>query len=396
MSQIEGVYKNALELLRKLSTENGFTASLEDVANYKRIWTRDGIIMGLAAMQSGDISLIATLKQTLLTIRKHQDETGRLPSNVSIDAGQVSYGTTVGRIDATIWYVVGVCEYFLYTKDKAFWADFKNSAEKALWYLKCLELNGRGFLYIPQGGDWADEYINHGYVLYDQMLYYFALAGFAKCSGDQKTSHKRDYLKEMIRVNFLPDKKFLDNAHIYHPLMYGKMLESYQPPLPVTYFSNHSVRFHIDMFATSLLLLSGLLEEKQVKTIRNTIIETTKPDGFPILPAFFPVIKPGEENWEQLEGNFLFEFRNKPHEYHNGGLWPLLQGFFLVSDGSNDLKELDALASVLKDGRDQFPEFFHGQTFKPSGTKDLGMSAAGFILAYQAKVKNIKVLSNLA
>ena len=42
-------YQNAKSLIQKAQTPNGFLAGIDDVANYKRIWVRDGVICGLIA-----------------------------------------------------------------------------------------------------------------------------------------------------------------------------------------------------------------------------------------------------------------------------------------------------------------------------------------------------------
>ena len=43
-------YSKAIELLQKCSSEQGFLASAQDISNYKRVWARDGVICGLAAL----------------------------------------------------------------------------------------------------------------------------------------------------------------------------------------------------------------------------------------------------------------------------------------------------------------------------------------------------------
>ncbi len=43
---------------------------------------------------------------------------------------------------------------------------------------------------------------------------------------------------------------------------------------------------------------------------------------FMLLPAFHPVITPTDDDWEDLQMTFSYTFKNHPHEYHNGGLWP--------------------------------------------------------------------------
>ncbi len=51
----------------------------------------------------------------------------------------------------------------------------------------------------------------------------------------------------------------------------------------------------------------------------------------PLLPAFWPVITPKDEKWDELQTIFNYEFKNKPYEYHNGGRWPMVTGFYVAS-----------------------------------------------------------------
>ena len=61
-------YHKAIALLLQVSTKNGFLASAENTSNYQRVWARDGVICGLAALASADEKLIATFKKTLETL----------------------------------------------------------------------------------------------------------------------------------------------------------------------------------------------------------------------------------------------------------------------------------------------------------------------------------------
>ncbi len=381
-------YERSIRLLQLLSTDAGFLASVESVENYKRVWARDGIIAGIASLLSGNAELIETFKRTLETLRAHQDETGRIPSNVSPDTGRTSYGTTVGRVDATLWYVIGVIALTKMSDAHAFFSSHRTSVERALFYLRCLEFNGRGLLYIPQGGDWADEYINHGYVLYDEMLYYFALSAYASLTGDKKTLNARAKLSELIKINYFPNKDNLNNQSVYNKAMYEYSLTLGTTPLPASYFTNHSIRFHMDTFAISLLLMSDILGDAHREQLHKYVHSVGMQHGdFPILPAFHPVITEKDYAWKHLKLDFLYEFRNKPNEYHNGGLWPLVHGFFLASlpkdRGSHALEEF---AKTLARDNYIFPEFYHGETFEALGTKQLSFSASSYIIAYEAIV----------
>jgi glycogen debranching enzyme len=43
-------------------------------------------------------------------------------------------------------------------------------------------------------------------------------------------------------------------------------------------------------------------------------------------PNFFPFIKPGDPDWLPR-----YEIYNKPGEYHNGGIWPFICGFYVAA-----------------------------------------------------------------
>ncbi len=393
----EEAYEKSKELLRALTGNSGFLASSENVENYERVWARDGVIAGIAALLTEERALIETFKETLLTLEAHQDETGRIPSNVTPETGHTSYGTTVGRVDATIWYVIGVAAVAKLAGDRAFFDAHKSSVDRALFYLNCLELNGRGLLYIPQGGDWADEYVNHGYVLFDEMLYYIALSTYASLTGDTRAAAKRDTLRELIRVNYFPSAENRDSPYVYHKALFEYAIRDYAPPLPAAYFTNHSIRFHTDTFAISLLLLSDIIDGASRTHLRAIVRASCGHDSFPILPAFHPVIMPDDLAWEHLRLNFLYEFRNKPNEYHNGGLWPLVHGFFLASFPQEDgLVQLDAFAAVLARDDYLFPEYYHGETFEARGTKRLGFSASAYLIAYESIVRGKSLFRLLA
>jgi len=47
--------------------------------------------------------------------------------------------------------------------------------EKVVFLLGAWEFNNRGLLYVPATGDWADEYVHNGYILYDWAPYFFFL-----------------------------------------------------------------------------------------------------------------------------------------------------------------------------------------------------------------------------
>jgi hypothetical protein len=398
-------YNKAIELLKENSTEKGFLASKEERNNYKRIWSRDGVVQGIAAISSEEKELIKTFKQNLISLKEYQDKTGRIPSNIDFKKKQVSYGTIVGKIDATLWYVIGVGKYYSYTKDRKFLRIFYKSLKKAIDYLKCLELNGKGLLYIPTGGDWSDEYISEGYVLFDQILYYLSLKEYEKMSKElnqigeiNKINKKINKLKEIININYFPSKSKLNHKAVYSKGLYKKIANEFKEDYALISFCSNGFQKHLDSFANSLLLSTDILDEKKKKKVLKTLNQRLKSQKMKILPAFWPSITPKEKSlYKILEMNSLFEFRNTPHNYHNGGLWPLIQGFYitgLVKTKKNKLakKYLKEFSEALEGDNYQFHEYFESKNYTPSGHKKIGFSAAGYIIAYNSLIKNKKIL----
>jgi hypothetical protein len=102
-----------------------------------------------------------------------------------------------------------------------------------------------------------------------------------------------------------------------------------------------------------------------------------------LLPAFAPVIHPSDPAWGALQAAANHGFRNHPGHYHNGGLWPMVAGFWaLAARAHGD----DALADRLQRGiraanAHGFPEFLVAGTGEPEGARGQAWSAAGELLA---------------
>ncbi|RZL59768.1 MAG: fructofuranosidase/invertase, partial [Pedobacter sp.] len=175
-------YNLAIELLNAASTPYGFVAAVQEQDNYKRVWTRDGVITSIAALLSEDEVLIQTAKKTLDTLFSNQHKSGFMPSNVSPNDGSVSFGGTTGRADNPSWAVIGLASYTILTKDNSLWDKYEAEIDKCFAVLESWEFNGKHLVYVPQSGDWADEYIQHGYILFDQLLRVWALSLAAKIS----------------------------------------------------------------------------------------------------------------------------------------------------------------------------------------------------------------------
>lgn len=392
-------YEQALALLRRVSTPDGFLASASETTNYRRVWGRDGVITGLAALLCEDKDLIETFKRTLLTLANHQGPQGEIPSNVDMASGRVSYGGTTGRVDADLWFAIGCAEYWAVSEDEKFLEKVLPVISKVDFLLRAWEFNNRGLLFIPPAGDWADEYIQSGYVLYDELLYVQAqrsLAALRRAKGDATRSahhdQKAQQLKSLVRANYWFQGVDEPPEAIYHEVLYRKGYDSPHCRCRywVPFFSPHGYGYRFDALANVLASLLGIADDSQRDRVDNFVSELVA--GRPqLLPAFHPVIEPVDEDWERLQVTFSYTFRNKPYEYHNGGLWPMVTGFYvadLAARGKQDQAErfsagINWANSLPIDGRPwSFPEYVHGLNFAPGGTRQQAWSAAAALIAH--------------
>jgi len=86
-----------------------------------------------------------------------------------------------------------------------------------------------------------------------------------------------------------------------------------------------------------------------------------------------------------LENNCKYEFRNIPYEFHNGGTWQMVNGFYglgLLNHGQtelaiNVLKKINRLNEVENWS---FYENFNTATNMPTGVPKCSWSAAATVL----------------
>jgi len=387
-------YERSLALLHRCLSPAGFLASPVDIENYGRVWARDAVITGLAALASGEVDLIAGMEHTLFTLLTHQGLHGEIPSNVTVDGSAVSYGRLVGRVDALLWYVIGVCAYIRHINDVQQKSLYQASVERALFLAGCWEYNARGLLYTPLAGSWADEYIQQGYVLSDQLLYLLALRGAATVFDNVVWQAKAEALEQVLEVNYWPRASLYNNVLVYHPHAYRYQIGQGETTYWFPSFSPSGYASYFDGLAHALALLSSLGEDEQRQQAEQYVQELEAQIGNALLPAFWPVIQPGDANWVLLESNHLYEhLKNKPYTYHNGGLWPVVTGLYavgLMRQGQQERARylLSAINMANAQGSDSeqwtFAEYHHGQTHVPMGTQYMAWSAAAGVLAHQA------------
>lgn len=380
----------AISVLHQASTPNGFLASAEKTDNYARIWSRDSMMTGIAAVLYQDTKLIDAFRQSILTLAKYQNEQGQIPSNVGFEAnGQVkiSYGGLVGRVDSLTWWVIGAGIYLNNVKDNDLKAALFPKVKKVFEVLKVYEFNGRGLMYVPLGANWADEYVTQGYTLYDQLLRIWALRSAAKVWEIEEWNTQAQALTLLIQTNYYHQP--VNTQGLYHPTAYQKA-----NPQPYWYSSLSPAGYdeRWDMPANALALLLGIGTKIQNDELHTFLLSFRKKMTHWFLPVYAPTIFPEDNDWLLLKENYSYHFKNYPNHFHNGGAWLIFLGWLGLGLNLHDFKS--TAFEILKDAiyllqTEQpqpfsFYEYWNPETLQHGGTPKLCFSATGFLFLLTA------------
>lgn len=357
--------REAVALLQTLSGAHGIHASEAGTANYRAIFTRDAVMAGVAGLLLADDTVTGGFVRTLEQLRALQGAEGQVASNFEVQEGKaptVSFGTLAPRIDAATWYLVGVG---LAARAGAIApGEFRASAAAVVRLLDALEYNGRHLVYIPTGGNWADEYVYEGYILYDQVLRAWALQLLSTTYEQPDWRTKSQAIAAAISERYFTGERSAPE----HPIA------SYSP---VRRFQ----RF--DLAACALLAVSGIAPQRARQALDWIDTNFLQRDALP--PAFHPVIDEGDRDWEALQRYHLHGFRNAPHEYHNGGIWPIWLGWLALAEAqagaSAHLSRLRGITASKLHALDRFDfeEYLNGRSGAAGGTPRMAYTATGLV-----------------
>jgi len=367
--------KEALKVIENAISDRGILASAENRDNYARVWSRDSMMTGITGILIENKMIVEGLKKSIQTLADYQADNGQIPSNVH--GKKASYGTLVGRTDATIWWIIGTCEYIAYSKDENLKDDLKNQIYLAFSCLKSWEFNQRGLLYSPLGGNWADEYVTSGYVLYDNVLRYWALKNAAEVYEDEQLKSLAETTKKLIEANF---RKNNADGEKYHKTAYLKA--NVKPYFWASLNANgYDERF--DLAGNALAVLLGF--DLNLENFSQFLEQVSREFNHWMLPVFYPIIFPEDADWQLLENNYSYDFKNNPYQFHNGGSWPIYLGWLCLGLKKRGYTEIPAkilkqYEGLLVEKGVGFKEYYSTDQLIPSGTDQLCFSASGYLL----------------
>lgn len=334
---------------------------------YPEPYTRDLMIAGLGILVSGNEQLISRLRRVLEVLAKNQSSLGHIPSLAHDPEDR-------GASDTTPLFLLTLGCFRKATGE----ADFLDEASgRAMRWMDYQSPDDRVIVAQLPTSDWRDEQWVAGYGLYVNTVVYSYLQLF---NQHEKASQLR---KLMTRFTITSKVK---HRHVHEGL---KLLRKPYYAL-WSYKVYGSERF--DLLGNSLAVLSGIATLTRARAMVSWIerecgvLRQHGKLALDMPPNFFPYIHPEDPDWRPRYARY-----NRPGEYHNGGVWPFVCGFYvaaLVAAGGHRLarKRLQDLTKLVRPAREKpvafgFNEWFRAQDGTPCGQDWQTWSAAMYLYA---------------
>ena len=401
---IDEARERALDVLRRCVTPNGFRAS-GLTAGYPQVWARDNGIIFLGAVASGEAELIAAGRAALETLGAHQSSRGLIPLNVNPDTGFIST-ENAGAVDSNLWYILGHYLYFRTTGDTEFLLRHWPRIDRALVWLEYQDMNECGLLEIPEAGDWMDLLAVRYNTLYDNALYYGAALAhqqLARHLGECVAAHAlavdaagiHDRLNSLMWVDrcwvaehFAEHLERLKTFRLEWFLLYHNIGTISSRPFYLPWVAFREYGDWCDSLGNLLAILTGLADGHRTEHILRYMLQVGMAEPYPT-KAIHPPIYPGESDWREY---YRSRNLNLPHQYHNGGIWPMIGGFHVAALVRHTWRPtaeraLVALADANRQGLNdqwEFNEWLHGASGHPMGYAQQAWSASMFLYAERA------------
>jgi hypothetical protein len=334
---------------------------------YPEPYTRDLMISSLGILASKNLALLGSLRKVLETLARNQSRHGHIPSLVHDPEDR-------GASDTTPLFLLVVALFRQVTGESEF---LEEPVRKALVWMEYQSPDDRVIVAQLPTSDWRDEQWVFGYGLFVNAVVY----SYLRLLDEQ--SNAAVLQKMMSRLTI---RGSVQQRHVHE----GLRLRDKPYYALWSYKVYNNERF--DLLGNSLVILSGLVSQHRGREMVSWVeaeCEVMRQKGklaVDLPPNLFPYVRRVDPDWRRR-----YEQYNNPGEYHNGGVWPFVCGFYiaaLVAAGRFHLAEqrLLTLTELVKKAREApvdfgFNEWYRAQDGTPQGQDWQSWSAAMYLYA---------------
>ncbi|WP_436489341.1 glycoside hydrolase 100 family protein [Chitinophaga sp. ARDCPP14] len=274
---------------------------------YPEPYTRDLLLSFLGVGVTGNPVLINSIRKVLETLAKNQTPHGHIPSLVHDKQD-------LGASDTTPLFLLAAGMYRKLSGNEQF---LEEAVNRSLQWMEYQSPSDRYLVAQQPTSDWRDEQWVLGYGLFVNTLVY----SYLRILGHHERAEK---VRQAMG-------RFTITGGVQHRHVHEGLVVKHKPYYAMwSYKVLSSERF--DLLGNSLAILSGIaaptraaemvswIEDECAELIKNNQLAVKLP------PNFFPYTKPGDNDWHERYASF-----NLPGEYHNGGIWPFICGFYVAA-----------------------------------------------------------------
>jgi glycogen debranching enzyme len=388
---IERCHRESVALLKRNLTPAGILAATPGrrarTRGYTAIFGRDAAVCAIGMILSGDRELQNGAAAALRTLAAHQAANGQIPKFVDLSRQEADFWY-LGCIDSTLWWLIGLALLDGHESAQALKRRYAKRIDAAIGWLLAQEHQRFFLLQQNEASDWADIMPRSGFVLYTNALWYFVkvLYDLARRAETRANFNGLFHpfsagLADYRRARLLRD----------YPRKKSRNRDLYLSFVNFSFFGDEG-----DVFGNVLAVLLGLSSPAASRRTLKALRARKVNDPYPVRAVTNPI---GQRHtlWRPYMArhrqNFIWQ-------YHNGGIWPMVGGFWiaaLVAAGRHReaKRDLVRLARVCALGDWAFTEWLHGKTLAPRGMPGQSWNAAAFLMAEHALTAGASIFAPL-
>jgi glycogen debranching enzyme len=377
---LDACHQRSVALLQRNLAPEGILAASPGARakarGYTAIFGRDAAVCAIAMAVSGDRLLEGAAAAGLHTLAQHQAPNGQIAKFVDLQKQEADFWY-LGCIDSTLWWLIALAFLDRRRRAQGLRRRYAKHIKLAIQWLLAQEHQRFYLLQQNEASDWADIMPRSGFVLYTNALWYYVKRLFRVAHAEETRANFNGLfhpfsagLAQYRRARLLND----------YALRGGRDRDLYLSFVNFSFFGEEG-----DVFGNVLAILLGLADARARKRTLDALTLAQVNQPYPVRAVTRP-IKRDSSLWRAYMGRHR---QNLVWQYHNGGIWPMVGGFWiaaLVSAGRIEQAKTDlvglARACALRDW--SFTEWLHGRTLAPRGMPGQSWNAAAFLLAEHA------------
>jgi glycogen debranching enzyme len=379
-SLLEMCHARSIDLLKRNLTPGGILAATSSSRASKRGYTaifgRDAAVCAIGMALSGDESLRCAAATGLNTLAEHQAPNGQIAKFVDLQRQEADFWY-LGCIDSTLWWLIALALLDQLRCPGGLRRQYAKRIKLAIQWLLAQEHQHFFLLQQNEASDWADIMPRSGFVLYTNALWYFVkLLYHIEKLEETRANFNGLFHPFSARIAEYRRARLLND----YALQRGRNRDLYLSFVNFSFFGEEG-----DVFGNVLAVLLGLADAHASTRTLDALTKAHVSDPYPVRVVTRP-IKESNSLWRPYMARHR---QNFVWQYHNGGIWPMVGGFWvsaLVAAGrvAQSRRELVKLARVCALRNWAFTEWLHGKTLAPRGMPGQSWNAAAFLIAEHA------------